>query len=155
MPRLEPSTVDVAGLVSSWAPTREEVRAWCSRDEAPVPPEVVAGWAEQPDVQAYLLVSDGEPVGYGELWVDDEEREVELARIIVDPARRGHGLGRELARLLADAAAPLYPDVFLRVAPGNEAALACYRAAGFTRLDPDTEAEWNQGQPTPYLWMRS
>lgn len=40
--------------------------------------------------------------------------------------------------------------------PGNAAALACYRAAGFAgfaRLDPATEERWNRGQPRPYVWM--
>jgi hypothetical protein len=43
--------------------------------------------------------------------------------------------------------------VFLRVRPGNDRAVACYRAAGFARLDPDTENTWNDGQPVAYLWM--
>jgi ribosomal protein S18 acetylase RimI-like enzyme len=126
--------------------------SWCSRPQAPVPPEVIEGWAAQADVRAYLLVMDT-PVAYGELWIDDDEREVELARIIVSPYHRGRGLGRLLTAALADLARTRYPDVFLRVRPGNDAAVACYRAAGFERLDPATERAWNEGQPSPYLWM--
>jgi ribosomal protein S18 acetylase RimI-like enzyme len=150
-----PFVADHAALVASWAVTDDEVMAWCSRPNAPVPPEVVAGWAAQPDVRAHLLVDDADatPVAYGELWIDDDEREVELARIIVSPHHRGRGLGRFLTAALADLARSHHPDVFLRVRPGNDRAVACYRAAGFARLDPDTERTWNQGQPMSYLWM--
>jgi ribosomal protein S18 acetylase RimI-like enzyme len=150
---LRPFTVDAAEIVSSWATTPDEVAFWCSMTEAPVPPDVIAGWSRQSDVRSYLLCDADGPVAYGELWIDDEEREVELARIIVDPRQRGRHLGRTLTQRLADQAHRLHPTVFLRVRPANDAALACYNAAGFTRVDPDTEREWNHGQPTPYVWM--
>jgi ribosomal protein S18 acetylase RimI-like enzyme len=118
-----------------------------------VPPGVIVRWSEQPDVRSYLLVEGGQPVAYGELWIDDDEAEVELARIVVDPRRRGQHLGRALARLLAEEAAGSYPDVFLRLVPGNTAALRSYSAAGFTRVDPEVERDWNRGQPVAYLWM--
>src|SRR5678809_255129 len=63
--------------------------------------------------RSWILVADGIPVGYGETWVDDDEREVELARIIVAPPARGRGLGRELTRLLVTEARRSYPDVVL------------------------------------------
>jgi [ribosomal protein S18]-alanine N-acetyltransferase len=44
------------------------------------------------------------PAGYGDVWADPVEHEAELARIVVDPARRGAGLGRRLVSLLADEA---------------------------------------------------
>ena len=145
-----------ATLVSSWAPTPAEVLSWCARPEAPVPREVVAGWSAAEDVEAYLLLSGGSPVAYGELWLDDEEGEVELARLIVARDRRGQGVGRTLTRLLATAARQHFPDldtVCLRVLPENDAGHRAYEAAGFAFVDPDTEATWNQGQPTQYRWM--
>ncbi|MBV1849308.1 GNAT family N-acetyltransferase [Catellatospora tritici] len=142
-----------AALVSGWATTPGEVAAWCSRDQAPVPPEVIASWATEPDVRAYLLVDGDVPVGYGELWVDDEEDEVELARLLIDPARRNQGLGRELVRSLTGLARELHPTVFLRLVPGNDAALACYLGAGFVRVPAEQEQEWNAIQPRPYLWL--
>jgi ribosomal protein S18 acetylase RimI-like enzyme len=142
-----------AALVSTWATDPDEVAAWCSRTDAPVPPDVITGWSREPGVRSWVLVADGAPVGYGETWVDDEEREVELARIVVAAPARGRGRGRELTRLLVAEARRAYPDVFLRVVPDNAAAIACYRAAGFTRLDPATEEQWNRAQPRPYVWM--
>ncbi|QZY29252.1 GNAT family N-acetyltransferase [Nocardioides coralli] len=146
----------LAATVSSWAPSAEEVRSWCARSEAPVPPEVVAGWGEADDVEAYLLVDDGTPAAYGELWLDEEEGEVELARLLVDPAGRGRGLGRRLTRLLAERAREAHPalaTVCLRVLPDNVAGHRAYLAAGFAFVDAETEQAWNAGQPTAYRWM--
>ncbi|MGH3346292.1 MAG: GNAT family N-acetyltransferase [Nocardioides sp.] len=153
---LVPFDAERATLVSSWAPTPEEVRSWCARAEAPVPPDVVAGWSTAEDVEAFLLLDVGSPVAYGELWLDEEEGEVELARLLVVPERRGQGVGRELTRQLAAAARKHHPEldtVCLRVRPENEAGHRAYTAAGFTFVDPATEAAWNQGQPTQYRWM--
>src|SRR6478609_4544745 len=33
------------------------------------------------------------------------------------------------------------------------AAVRCYRASGFRRLDAERNAVWNMGQPAPYIWM--
>jgi ribosomal protein S18 acetylase RimI-like enzyme len=95
----------------------------------------------------------GPLVAYGELWVDDDEAEVELARLIVDPAERGQGLGRRLAAGLAGLARSSYPRVFLRVHPDNLAARRCYAAAGFQPVEPDQAAAWNASQPVDYVWL--
>jgi GNAT superfamily N-acetyltransferase len=148
-----PFHADAAELVTSWATTPEEVAAWCSRTEAPVPPELVVGWSRKDGVRAYLLHEAGQPVAYGELWIDDNENEVELAHIVVDPRRRGGGLGRALTTYLADAGRQFHETVFLRFVPGNAAAQACSAAARFVPVTADQEREWNEGQPQPYRWM--
>ena len=87
---------------------------------------------------------------------DDQEHEAELARLIVDPDRRGRGLGRRLVAQLAVRAAELgFDEVWLRVAPDNEPAIACYQSAGFVRATAAQEQEFNTGQPQRYLWMRA
>jgi GNAT superfamily N-acetyltransferase len=153
---LEPFDPSLATLVSGWAPTEAEVRSWCARTGAPVPADVVASWSDAGDVEAYLLVDDGTPTAYGELWLDEEEGEVELARLLVDPDRRGTGVGRRLTRLLAERARQSHPElgtVCLRVLPDNPAGHRAYLAAGFAFVDAETEREWNAGQPTSYRWM--
>jgi len=145
-----------ATLVSSWAPTAAEVLSWCALAEAPVPPEVISGWSTADDVDAFLLLDGEVPVAYGELWLDEEEGEVELARLLVAPERRGQGVGRTLTSLLAAAARDRHPHletVCLRVRPENTAGHRAYEAAGFTFVDAATEAAWNLGQPTQYRWM--
>jgi ribosomal protein S18 acetylase RimI-like enzyme len=102
------------------------------------------------------LVVDGSIVGYGEVWEDPDEDEAELARLIIDPARRGHGLGRVMVRaFLAEARRCGWADVWLRVTPDNEPALRCYAAVGFTRATLEEEAEFNVGQPEAFVWMRA
>ena len=92
---LQPFDVARAELVASWAVGDEVVRSWCAVDGDRVPADVVAGWSEADDVEAYLLADDdGEPCAYGELWLDDEEGEVELARLLVAPEQRGRGVGK-------------------------------------------------------------
>jgi hypothetical protein len=54
----------------------------------PVDAPVFRRWHADPDVRPYVLCEGNTPVGYGEVWTDDAEQEVELARIIVRPASR-------------------------------------------------------------------
>ena len=86
--------------------------------------------------------------------MDDAEDEVELARLIIDPARRRFGFGRHLvARLLVAARATGKRACLLRVALDNAAALGLYRTMGFAEVDPDRTAAWNRGQPATYVWF--
>jgi ribosomal protein S18 acetylase RimI-like enzyme len=142
-----------AADVSGWTRSEAETRAWCGRDEVRVPPEVIAAWGCERDVRASAVPDGTSLVAYGELWLDDEEGEVELARLIVAPDGRGKGVGRWLAARLAREAQRLHPSVFLRVLPENEAALRCYVAAGFRRVAPAQEAEWNAQQLARYAWL--
>ena len=116
---------ELAGVVSGWAKTGEEVLMWCGARAAPVPAEQISAWAAEDGVEQFGLFRDQRLVAYGELWVDDQEAEVELARLIVDPGERGQGLGRYLAVDLARLAQLRHPRVFLRVHPGN------FRQTGF------------------------
>jgi ribosomal protein S18 acetylase RimI-like enzyme len=152
--RLTPFDPAHAATVAAWAGSAAEVLAWCSHPRSPVPPEVVAGWGGQDGVRAFSLRDDdGAPVAYGEVWTDDDEAETELARLIVDPARRGRGVGRELVARLTERARRTYPAVFMRVRPDNAPALRCYAAAGYVRVPPADEAAFNRGQPSAYAWL--
>lgn len=144
-----------AMMVAGWARSAEEAGYWCSRAEHPFPASAITAWWEGSDVQPWLLLDDNaNPVAYGEIWVDAEEDETELARLIVDPARRRVGIGRRLVdELLAIATSSGRSACIIRVAPGNDGALALYRAAGFRDVDDATAADWNQGQPAEYRWL--
>lgn len=145
---------EFADVVSGWGRTDGEVLMWCGAAGAPVPAGQISSWAREDGVQPYGLYRGEQLVAYGELWVDDKEAEVELARLIVDPGERGQGLGRYLAVGLAREARLRHPRVFLRVHPGNIAALRCYAAAGFEPVEPDQASAWNTGQPIDYVWLR-
>ncbi|MDQ3454876.1 MAG: GNAT family N-acetyltransferase [Actinomycetota bacterium] len=151
--QLRPADAACAETVATWATTGREVALWCGHPDAPVPVAVIRDWAREPGVQAFGLYDDGRLTAYGELWVDDDEQEVELARLIVDPAGRGRGVGRVLATRLAGRARTSYADVFLRVHPDNVAAWRAYAAAGFEPVPEVSAAEWNAGQPVPYRWL--
>jgi RimJ/RimL family protein N-acetyltransferase len=152
--RLIPYEQALASTILGWVRSPAEREAWASLAEAPGP-EVFERWHAGPDVAAFVLEQDGVPVAYGEVWRDEEEDEAELARIVVDPARRGRGVGRRFVGLLAARArASGLSEVVLRAHPGNAAALACYAGAGFERYGPEEQAAFNRGQPREYVWMR-
>jgi ribosomal protein S18 acetylase RimI-like enzyme len=142
--------------ISGWATSAEEASQWAgSGCPFPVDAARFAVWHADPDIQPYVLYADGVLIGYGEVWADSDEQEVELARLIVKPAHRGRGIGRQLvALLLEQAQATGYPDAFVRVVPENAAAIACYRRAEFLPVSAVEQQQFNQGQPVEYLWMQ-
>src|SRR5215210_1513707 len=102
--------------VERWPTSGEDVRRWAGSDPGwPVDASVFGRWHADPDVKPYVMWDGETPVGYGEVWVDEAEQEVELARIIVSPADRGRGVGKRLVGMLLERAA-LYglPDAFAR-----------------------------------------
>jgi ribosomal protein S18 acetylase RimI-like enzyme len=144
-----------ADVVLGWIGSPEEADRWASAGRRELVPGLFAEWHADPDVRPYVALEGDQPVGYGEVWHDRAEDEAELARIVVDSARRGAGIGRALTSALAERArAAGFADVWLRVVPGNEPALRAYAAAGFARASEDEEAAFNQDQPLAYVWMR-
>jgi ribosomal protein S18 acetylase RimI-like enzyme len=150
---LRPFTADLAPTVASWPSPPAEIVMWCGHTGGTVSVETIHGWAAQEGVRAFGLHDGERLVAYGELWVDDDEAEVELARLIVDPRLRGQGIGRILVSRLVALARTEHDDVFVRVHPDNEAALRCYTGAGFTRVGAEEEASWNASQPFRYVWL--
>ena len=147
---LAPFRPDHQALVLSWLRSAEEARQWASLDAVPADGSVFAALARRALGAPWIALADGAPAGYGEVWTDDEEHEAELARLIVDPDRRGRGLGRRLVALLAARAAELgFDDVLAAGGARQRAAIACYRAAGFVRATAAQEQEFNTGQPQP------
>lgn len=148
-----------AALVASWAAgDASVVRAWIAIEADAVPAEVVAGWADEDDVEAFVFseAADGTPVAYGELWLDHDEGDVELAHLLVAPERRGQGVGRAFVRALAEHARRTHPElslVLLRVQPENVRAIRAYAAAGFVDVPADEQVTWNEGQRATYHWM--
>jgi ribosomal protein S18 acetylase RimI-like enzyme len=148
---------DCAREIAGWPIDADEARLWAG-DCAAVPfePDQFRRWHADPDVHPFVGLCQGGLVAYGELWIDRIEREIELARIIVDPAQRGQGVGRSFVNALAKRAAGFkLRQLTLRVFSDNLRAIACYRAAGFVTVSQEEQNRWNQNQPTAYLWLRS
>lgn len=95
-PQLAAYTRSAAEGIVAWASQSSFSRSWLPDGATPAV-EVLDAWHADPDVRPQLLLAGGQFVAYGELWVDDEEGEVELAHLVVDPEQRGRGLGRALA----------------------------------------------------------
>src|SRR5215217_9695115 len=92
--------------VARWPSSLDEVRRCAGSDPGwPVDVSVFGRWHADPDVRPYIICDGEELIGYGEVWIDEPEQEVELARIIVSQDQRGRGVGRRLVRLLLDRAA--------------------------------------------------
>jgi ribosomal protein S18 acetylase RimI-like enzyme len=144
-----------AETVLGWVRTVEEADRWASAGGRSLEPALLREWHADADVRPYVCFEGDEAVGYGEVWEDRAADEAELARILVDPARRGQGVGRRLTALLGEQAREAgFAEVWLRVVPDNEPAVAAYRAAGFVRTSSEQEASFNEGQPCAYVWMR-
>ncbi|MHB1955949.1 GNAT family N-acetyltransferase [Alicyclobacillus sp. ALC3] len=58
-------------------------------------------WMDADDQRLWVLESESSPVGYGEVWIDDEGGDAEPAHLVVAPDQRGRGLGAALARYRA------------------------------------------------------
>jgi RimJ/RimL family protein N-acetyltransferase len=132
--RLMPFEDEHAARVASWVLDEREAYLLAPRTLPPLTAEKVRDWAG-PGRQQFSLVESGRkrPVGYGELNVlRTEERHFWLGHLIVDPRRRGRGLGTRLTRLLLERAFNQQGArrVTLVVFPENRRAVACYRAAG-------------------------
>lgn len=142
--------------ISRWATSVEEVRRWSGSDTGfPVDVSVFRRWHADPDVNPYVLCDGAVLIGYGEVWVDETEHEVELGRIIVRPASRSRGVGKRFVILLLERAALSgFPDAFVCVVPDNHVAIACYRSAGFSLVPESVRERYNRGQPVEYVWMR-
>jgi ribosomal protein S18 acetylase RimI-like enzyme len=157
-PRLLPFRPEHGPAVTRWVRSIDEASRWASLDHLPTLADL-ARWHAQSYATPFVLACGSDVVGYGEVWDDGEEErakdEAELARLVIDPDRRSHGLGRALTRALADEAWRRgVVEVWLRVVEDNLQARRAYEAAGFVRATPEQEEAFNAGQRRIYAWMR-
>ena len=153
---LEPFRAAHAREVAGWAATVEEARRWGGQAVVwPVAASVFSAWHADPGVRPFVLIRSGDAARLRRGLDRRRGARGRARRIIVRPERRGQGLGRLLVTLLLEQAAQTgYQAAFVRVAPGNAAALACYRRAGFTPVSEAERLAFNEGQPLEYVWLR-
>lgn len=105
--------------------------------------EGLPGAYAPPGGRLLLALVDGEVAGTGALR-PLEGRACEMKRVYVRPAYRGTGLGRQLlARLLDEARAAGYAEVYCDTLESMDDAQRMYRRAGFENVGPYSE------DPTP------
>lgn len=137
------------GEIASWIPDADACIRWAGpRVTFPFSVDELPRLLDVPNGESWCLGDDGAaPRGFGQFW-PYEPNAVHLGRIIVSPAVRGKGYGRELCRgLIAKAIQSTGASVVtLRVYRDNATAVALYRSLGFDPVE---------SQSTPYaLFMR-
>ena len=98
-------------------------------------PEVLAAWT-RPGTARSVAVEDGDVVGYvAVVPLHGWSSHVGEVRVIVDPGRRGRGIGRALARRAVLEAVELdLRKMVVEVVADQEATIAMFRSLGF---DPE------------------
>ena len=124
-----------APVVISWVRDEQELFQLAPGTVAPLTVDKVIDWTREKG-NAFILQATGEPVlyGYGEInAVKNDPGHVWLGHLLVDPNKRGNGLGRELTHALVERAKNAFNahKVTLVVFPENIAAVTCYRNCGF------------------------
>ena len=121
--------------VASWVLDELELLWLAPGTVWPLTAAKVVGWTRPTDRPVLLFEgTESLPCGYAELNpLRDSQAQLWIGHLVIDPARRGGGLGRRFTRmLLAEAfAAPRVERVVMIVFPDNEAAVRCYKACGF------------------------
>ena len=143
--------------IAGWPEDAVEARCWGgAATPYPTAPNVLDGWHEEKGNLPFCgMDQTGQLVAYGELWVDQDHEEAELARIIVQPGRRRCGVGSALVKaLVSEARSRKCTEIYLRITPSNSAAIRCYQRSGFRRVEMASEQSFNEGQPVPYIWMK-
>lgn len=107
-------------------------------------------WLEAHDQIGYCLTLNNHVVAYGEIWIDQEEEDLELAHLIVDPEQRNKGVGKQLIKLLLNECKDYpYEWIYMRIVPENIRAITCYERIGFTE-DPHLRTSFN----SKWVWMK-
>lgn len=124
---------DHAPLIATWVADPLDAFRIAPRTRPPITAQIIREWGGAGHRQRVLLGAAGAPVAYGEInALDAGVGRYWLGHLIVDPARRGEGLGVCLTRALIDHAFTCCAAqrVVLVVLPSNTPAVRCYRAAG-------------------------
>ena len=100
------------------------------------PGQVAEEGFDPPDGCFLLAVVDGTPVGCGGFRRLDRRR-AEIKRMYVDPAARGHGVGRALlADLEVRAGTAGYGEVWLETGTEQPEAITLYISSGYRPVAP-------------------
>lgn len=145
---LRPATDDDVDRLVAWHADPDVARYW---DWETFTREEMAARLARPQVEAYVVEENGEPVGY--LQVHDEDRDGDggLDMFLV-PAARGRGLGpdagRATARHLLDERG--WTRVTVDPYRWNETAVRAWRNAGFVDV---SEHDADDEHTAPWLLM--
>lgn len=141
---------DIAAMMD--AELDEDTRQWLG--------DVSAQWHRQalnnPDLRHLAIISDGDLAGFVVLaGIGRADRRIELRRIVVGPAHRGRGIGRQAVAAVLDRVFSRYQarQVWLDVKPANDRARIVYENAGFIACAERSVYVEPDGTRTPLMVM--
>lgn len=143
------AVADDVDLLVAWHADPDVARYWDG--ETFTREEMVLRLA-RPDVDSYVVVHNGDPVGYLQVWFDDGSPEDGGMDMFLIPAARGRGLGPDAARAVArwllhtGGLRRLTVDPYL----SNKRAVKAWKKAGF---QPVKECGPDEEHPVPWLLM--
>ncbi|MBS0662325.1 MAG: GNAT family N-acetyltransferase [Verrucomicrobia bacterium] len=134
-PFLRRATPSDAAVALSWSPNLDSLKRWAG-PSARWPDHATMFWSDltQGDFVTFALESSADGVvGFGQLKLREPDF-AHLARIVVDPRRRGQGYGRMLCSSLMREAPGLFriAGYSLFVYRDNPVAIALYASLGFS-----------------------
>jgi aminoglycoside 6'-N-acetyltransferase len=131
---VRPATDADADLLARWHGDPEVSRYW--DDETPTREEILADLA-RPDVDPFIVESDGEPVGYLQAWWKEDAPLAGGIDMFLIPGARGRGLGPDAARALARHLLEDRGWTRVTVDPytWNEPAIRAWQRAGFVDVE--------------------
>lgn len=132
-----PLDATTAAVILGWVGSAEELALIAGPTLSwPLTTEQLLSTAEDAQRDARVLLADGIAVGFGTLHRLDGR--VRLGWVVVDPARRGEGWGRELlVRLMTESDRLYGPQrLTLGVFTHNQPAIQLYRSLGFQEGPP-------------------
>ncbi len=133
MIRIRPYRDSDENTVLSWCRDEETFARWTAGVLGPYP-LTAEDFRKTGGMMRFTALDEKEPAGFFTMRNPKETLdEVRIGFVIVDPARRGQGVGRAMLRLALRYAFDIYQAdrVSLAVFEDNAPACACYRAAGF------------------------
>ena len=142
--RLAPFGSAHAPVIASWVRSARELRFLAPSTPPPLTGQKVREWVK-PFGRAFVLLPDGlegaakpcNPLGYAELNPMRGQPDHQwIGHVVIDPHRRGRGLGRALLDALVRYAFQRLraKRISLVVFPENTVAARCYASAGFSMI---------------------
>jgi ribosomal protein S18 acetylase RimI-like enzyme len=141
--KIETAQIEDAREIMGWFPDKESVTRWGSPYmRYPLQDETFLGDIYWDRISSRVArAEDGRLLGFGQFYL--KLGRCHLARLVINPDFRGHGLGEEfVAALMKHGSEDLRAGEFsLYVMTANKPALNCYRSLGFELADyPDGDA---------------
>lgn len=148
--RLRPYEAEDCRVIARWIKDARTHALWCA-DLLPYPLEVEAfenvraeGERRWGSKSFAVTAADGEMVGYFQMNMNPHNHSAFLGFVIVSDAVRGKGYGTKMLQLIKEYAFSVIgaEKIELRVFDVNEAAVRCYKKAGFL-VTGHTEADFS------------